>query len=1057
MLHKFTKTSINRNYAIACRVCTLFLVTIFATLKMSAVPAYPHPIEVAQPDGTTLTVTLKGDEFASWAESSDDYTLLRNSKGFFEYAQENAQGDLILSGRLARNIQHRNAEDNTFLQKIPKKLVFSSSQRKTFRQIRQIRQQTLENTLKRSSSQSSVIPQRAPFSGTVRTPIILVEFPDKSFTRTKQEFEMLCNQLNYTATADGAITGSVRDYFLESSYGQLDVQFDVFGPFLMSQNIAFYDDKSGGNPQLMAREAAIAANGAGCNFANYDRDNNGYVDGMHIIYAGYDQSAGEPKGQGIWAHAWAIQSPTLSLNGKRVYRYSCSSELRNNSSAPAANLGKITHIGTVCHEMGHVFGLPDLYDTDYEDSGGQSLHIDSWCIMASGSWNNSGATPALHSAWCKNQLEWIQTIRLEEPADITIPNPAIQGTSYIIATTTPNEYFLLENRQQQGFDRYIPASGLLIYHADDNYITNNYGAINADPSHRGLYIKQAGGNAASTTANRTTDPYPQGTNNSFLDNSVPNSKSWAGANTNKPVTDIVHNTASKTISFEFMGGLNSCPRPSEIHAESVTTSEAYIHWTAASTESSWRLGYKKQGESNFTEKIVTSSPYRLLNLDLGTAYDIQIIAICADEESDARSSTFTTLSSMSTVDYTIISHDAYGDGWNGAQLLIKQNNVVVATIENENLDGKTNNTPEGEYNTHTVSLYPCTPFELVWKRGLYDHECSFVIKDNNNVQIFATYKGSWEYYGSSIGCYSYDDNQVVFSGTTNCLPMVIAPGATEKLKVSVFNNNITFQSNDKDGTGQLIIDNGTGELQVTGKVRLEKEISKHDAGAGEHANKRKWYAIGFPFDIASIQCSLEGAEGINLDAGDDFWLSTIKDGKFEAIIDELNSGTKLSANQGYAIQFPDILEGETVIFISGNGVTLSNASNIEIPTSDEYTMIASPSVADIEISMCPANQHLYLFDGYLNFMHYHEKERILKPFESLIVLKELNKLPAKSISIESGTTGLINVNPDNDEIIAVRYYNLQGIEISKPIVTGVYIIKTTYKSNRVKITKVIVK
>ena len=928
---------------------------IFASNNLYAVPAYPNPIEVAQPDGTTLTITLKGDEFVSWAESADGFTLLRNSDGFFEYAQKNVQGDLALSGRIAKNIQQRTAADNAFLQQIPVRLGFSSSQVAAFSQIRQARKQALETTAQRAPSQSDA-PQRS-IIGTIRIPLILVDFPNKTFTRTASEFQMLCNQLNYTVNADGiAITGSVRDYFKASSYNQLDVQIDVFGPFRMSNNIAYYDDEIGGDPRLMAREAAIAASAAGCNFALYDSNNSGEIDGMHIIYAGYDQSAGEPAGQGIWAHAWSINGTALNLNGKRVRRYSCSSELRNNSSASVANRDKITHIGVICHELGHVFGLPDLYDTDYSGSGGTSVHIDRWCLMASGSWNNSGITPPYLSAWCRAEMGWVQTTMLTDPADITIPNPAIQGACYRINTTTANEYFLLENRQQQSWDQYVPASGLLIYHVDRNYSGWNNNCINCSPSHRGLYIKQAGGGAGSTSFTRTTDPYPQGTNNSFTDTSVPNSKSWAGNNTNKPVTDIVHNTVPRTITFAFMGGAVSCPRPTNISANNITTSSANIQWTAGGAETSWRFRYKKQSETNFSNEIVinTTPTYNLSNLDINTEYNIEIKAICIGEESTAQSFTFKTLCGIvstfpwtetfennsptrdcwtqsrvsGTVDwlfgtgisnvpansttyayfynasytahttrlispvlqlnssnlfklsfdmanrawssdinqlkvyyrtsttsawvlietytaanenwatktinlpnpyatyqiafeginkygrplaidnvkvieeiplcdnqdkiiYTITSHDAYGDGWNGsAALIVKQNDEIVATIKNTSAHGT-------NYITSIVPLCPCEPFELIWIKGTYDYECSFVVKDNNDDVVFATPAGT--YSSSTAGCAGYSNNQVVFSDTTNCVSQCETYNHSEDVSVCnyasyIFPDNTTISN-----------------------------------------------------------------------------------------------------------------------------------------------------------------------------------------------------------------------------------------------------------------------
>jgi M6 family metalloprotease-like protein len=506
-----------------------------------AVPACPYPVQYKQPDGSLITILLKGDERVNWATSPDGYSLLLNKEGFYEYASKNAVGDLNLSGvRVHDEVQRTQTEIN-LLKKLQKDLRYSREQINLLQQFWKITE-----TNKPPMLRSSGVPQRSA-TGFVKAPLILVDFPNKPFTKTKTDFELIMNQPDYTA--GGTISGSVYDYFQASSYGQLDYHVDIFGPYTLSHEIAYYDDNTqGGDPRAMAYEAAVMAHNDGCDFSNYDYDNDGVVDGIHIIFAGYDQAAGAPAGEAIWSHAWAIWGEyALTLDNKQVYRYSCSTELRGTSGA------NITYIGVIAHELSHVFGLPDLYDTDYNnDNNGQAIHLDQWDIMASGSWNDGGRTPAYHSAWCRDYLGWVPAVELTEPGNITLPNPADQGAVYRINTSTPNEYFLLENRQQQSWDSYIPSSGMLIYHVDENHPEWNSNCINCNPSYRGLYVKQAGGGANSNSTNRAADPYPSGGNTHFTDYSVPNSKSWAGQNTGKPIMNIVHDTDNGTVSFLFM-------------------------------------------------------------------------------------------------------------------------------------------------------------------------------------------------------------------------------------------------------------------------------------------------------------------------------------------------------------------------------------------------------------------------------------------------------------------------------------------------------------------------
>jgi len=495
----------------------------------NAVPAYPHPIEYKQPDGSVITITLKGDERIHWAVSTDDYTLLLNKNGFYEYAIKDATGDLVLSGVHARNEKERTQEEKMLLQQTPKKLHFNVSQVKEAKALRAARnpQQPLSKMIDK---------QQTPFIGEKRVPVILVDFPGKPFTKAKAEYETLMNQIGYS---QGSATGSVRDYFLASSYNQLDFQAEVYGPYTLSRSIAYYDDSSWGDPRVMAYEAILAACNNGLDLSAYDLDNDGIIDGVHIIFAGYGQEAGAPAGQSIWSHMWYAE--LYGLGGKQGTIYSCTPELRGTSGSTLAPMG------TVAHELSHVFGLPDLYDTDYWDSGGYTEAIEQWDIMAFGSWNNNGDTPSYHSAWCKDFLGWVTAIELTEPAEITLPDPAKQGVIYRINTQTPNEYFLLENRQRQGWDAYLPGKGMLIYHVDENHPGWVDNTINVNPQKPGLYIKAAYGDCYEGA------PYPNSGNAKFSDTSTPNSKSWAGKNTEKPVTYIAQN-GNGTISFKFMLG-----------------------------------------------------------------------------------------------------------------------------------------------------------------------------------------------------------------------------------------------------------------------------------------------------------------------------------------------------------------------------------------------------------------------------------------------------------------------------------------------------------------------
>jgi M6 family metalloprotease-like protein len=526
-----------KKHSLQIAMIALFL-TCFNANHLVAIPAFPHPIEYRLPDGSTLTILLKGDEKVHWAQTMDGYSLLLNPDGYYEYAIKAEDKSMICSGIRAHNVSKRNIEETIFLTKTTKDLRYNVEQIQIMKSIWEIQEVSMEKL--RSEGGTRMLNE-------VRFPLILVGFQDKPFTLNAEAFKTLMNQPNYTA---GNLTGSVYDYFYKNSYEKLQITVDVYGPYTVSKNIGAYDNKTSGDPRKMALEAAKAAYADGCDFSLYDLDNNGRVEGFHIIFAGYGQEAGAPAGKSIWSHSSSVYwSTNEQFNGKRLDSYSCSPEYRGNSGTA------MTHIGVIAHELSHVFGLPDFYDTDYEGSGGTAVDTGPWDIMANGSWNDNGRTPAGHNPWSKIELGWITPIVLETPCNVTIPNPAITGAAYIIETDKNNEYFLLENRQKTGWDAYIPSSGMLIYHVNLNHSGWKNNCVNCKPSDRGFYIKQAGCNVSSDCLNNRPDiPYPSSGKTAFTDETIPNSLSWAGHETGKPVTNIVHNTSDRTITFSFMSG-----------------------------------------------------------------------------------------------------------------------------------------------------------------------------------------------------------------------------------------------------------------------------------------------------------------------------------------------------------------------------------------------------------------------------------------------------------------------------------------------------------------------
>ncbi len=519
-------------------------------------PAYPELIQFTQPDGSRITIRMMGDEYVRWAETEDYYTLLYNSEGFLEYAVLDSKGDLIPSGIIATNTDKRNKSERRLLLQTPKSLRYGSYQIEV---LTSLRQQQLRND-------KAFVP-----TGNKRLIMILVAYTDVPFTRTQAEFVNLMNQAGYNL---GGAQGSVKDFFLENSYGTFEVTTDVAGPYTLSQNRAYYGANVSGfdvRPREMVTEAVNLAN-PDVNFADYDNDGDGTVDGVYVIYAGYGEEAGGGANC-IWAHAWSI--PTVNLDGVNINRYSCSSELRGNSGT------NIATIGVICHEFGHVCGAPDYYDTNYATDG-QYDGTGYWDLMAAGSWNGinaAGDCPAHANGYQKWLYGWANPTLLNVQQQVTLRNSASFDDFCYFTTTTAGEFFYCENRQLVGFDRAIPGHGMIIYHVDEPFIATAGNAINAG-SHQGMYPKcaNAAGNPPTVYGNINSGgcPYPgTGNRTSFTDATTPHARSWAGNNTVKPLTNIVENAGEITFCF-----ISCAPGdPINFIASPISDSQIDLGWT----------------------------------------------------------------------------------------------------------------------------------------------------------------------------------------------------------------------------------------------------------------------------------------------------------------------------------------------------------------------------------------------------------------------------------------------------------------------------------------------
>jgi M6 family metalloprotease-like protein len=483
-----------------------------------AVPAQGGLADVVQPDGTAIQLRLFGDEFYSWHETANGYTVVRGADGFWRYAVRDATGDLA-AGNQRVGIDARLVSLAAKLQPDP---ALVREKRRRGRQAFGVENEVLPAPAEAQAVGEPITPPppaRIEPRGTVKNLVILVKFSDHDATkyRPAAEYDPLFNEVGYTT---GSAAGSVRDYFYEASYGNLTMQTTIAGNkwYSLSNTEAYYD----ANSIQMVRDAVSLAN-ADVDFTQFDTDGDGWIDAIDIIHSGYGQEYGGAPATYIWSHQGWVGDPSAVADGINVSCYHTEPALRNLTGT------NIVRIGVICHETCHFFGLPDLYDTDGAGNGGQSNGVGGWCLMASGSWGADGGSypqrPVHLCSWSKWQLGWLDPTPIHTNTGWSLPRYETNPSAYIIREGLPaTEYFLAANLTAYGFDtNLLNSGGLEILHVDESTPTNQ------NPYRMRVQFEEADGNwslRSGTSRAQAGDPWPgSASNTSFNDSTTPNTRS----------------------------------------------------------------------------------------------------------------------------------------------------------------------------------------------------------------------------------------------------------------------------------------------------------------------------------------------------------------------------------------------------------------------------------------------------------------------------------------------------------------------------------------------------
>ena len=538
---------------------------IVAATAMLAVPAKRGVKKIVTlSDGSVVELALKGDEHFSY------------------YVDEKGQPCQVQDGELIT--------------------MAADEVSKTWKAQKQMRLAvTAENGTVRRASRRAGTPSQAT-TGTHRGLVILMQFKDKKFV-TKSPQAVFNDFFNKEGYNDGGMSGSVRDYFKAQSYGNLNINFDVVGPYTTANNMAYYGKHQGksndANAAVMAGEAVDKA-AADVNFADYDWDGDGEVDQVFIIYAGYSEAQGADENT-IWPHEWYIsqQSSSRRYNGKKIDKYGCASELMGKSGST------LDGIGTACHEFSHCLGLPDMYDTDTSKEEG-NFGMSYWDVMDQGSYNNNSLTPAGYSSYERWFAGWLTPIEINSKRAITGMKPlATTGEAYVLyneATKSKGiegEFYLLENRQPVDFDAALPGHGMLILHVDYDATTWWNNSVNVDADHQRMTIIPADNDFI----NLAGDPWPGTKGKTTLGNLTTPVATLYRNNTNgkklmnKPISNITEDVTAKTVSFMACYQEVEPVKAADIEAEAKSNDSFTITWPAVNGAVGYEIELTTKGPS----------------------------------------------------------------------------------------------------------------------------------------------------------------------------------------------------------------------------------------------------------------------------------------------------------------------------------------------------------------------------------------------------------------------------------------------------------------------------
>ncbi len=331
-------------------------------------------------------------------------------------------------------------------------------------------------------------------------------------------------------------TGTIRDYYAEASGGLVDlagVALDWRRASLTAEQVAGGSSGLGGSSRVgeFIVEIVTQLDSTGIDWGAFDNDgpdgvpnsgdDDGFVDILAVLHPTPGaECVGNRDSDRIWSHRWAIAPQMGSPFVTSTASPSAGNVMVNDYIVqPAVSCagGALNQIGVFTHELGHGFGLPDLYAV-----GGDHAAAGQWDLMGTGSWGCPGvfdpSRPCQMGAWTKSVLGWVSDVELDRGRDfgvLRIPPVMTSRSAYRIGRDDgESDYYLIENRQRLGFDGELPEPGLLVWQIDVDVVAERWpsNTVNSSANRQGVRLVQADGRDQLSVAGGgrgdSGDPFP---------------------------------------------------------------------------------------------------------------------------------------------------------------------------------------------------------------------------------------------------------------------------------------------------------------------------------------------------------------------------------------------------------------------------------------------------------------------------------------------------------------------------------------------------------------------